>query len=120
MVVLHGLERAAEHGVLEGVRAIVAGDPRGQGLADAEVAGSPGNPVSEREQAGGVAGERDGLLAEVGIAEHVDLYREREIEDAVDGGVDAVYFFEGDHLGEGLFQEFLVLSLVVSSLDRVG
>src|ERR1035441_1343049 len=67
VVVLHGAKGAAQHGVLKICWWIEGGNPRGETLADEEVAGAPGDSVAEREQAGGRAFQSDSLLAEVGV-----------------------------------------------------
>jgi hypothetical protein len=98
MVVLHGVEGSAEHGVLEVGGAVEGGDARGEALAEEEVSGAPGDGVTEGEETGGGAFERDGLLSEVGVAGEMDFDGTGEVEDAVDGRGDDGYFVKSDHV----------------------
>ena len=97
VVVLHGLEGASEHGVLEVGWWLVRGDPRGEALADEEVSRAPGDGVAECQQAFGGASERDGLFPEMSIACEVDFDGTGEVEAAGDGCGDEGGLFEGDH-----------------------
>jgi hypothetical protein len=105
MIVLHGVEGAVDHGVLEAVRRVVRGDPAGEALADEEMACLPGDGVAEGEQArGGVAGprawsrgQRNGRFAEVDVAGEVDFDGAGEVETAFDRSGDQGGFGESDH-----------------------
>ena len=95
VVVLHGVEGAAQHGVLEVGGRLESGDGAGQVLADAEMAGAPCDLLAGTDEAG--AGSRGGLLAGVGVAEQVDLDGTSEIEAAFEGCGDQRGFVELDH-----------------------
>jgi len=89
VVVLHEGEGAGEHGVLKGVGRVEAGDLRGEALADAEVAGAPGDAVAESHEAGGATSLLcDGLFAGVDVPEEMNLDGTGEVEDAGERCVD--------------------------------
>jgi hypothetical protein len=85
VVVLHGVEGAAEHGVLKIGWGNEGGDLRSQTLTDEEVTGASGDGVAEREQTSCGALEGDCLLAKMGVAGEMNLDRAGKIEAAFDG-----------------------------------
>ena len=105
VVVLHGVECAAEHGVLEEVGAVVGGDGAGEALRDEEVAGAPRNLLAGADEAGGdlrtalrvEPAEGLGLLAMVHIAEEMHIDGAGEVEDALERGADEGDLVERDH-----------------------
>lgn len=105
VVVLHGVEGAPEHGVLEVDGRVEAGDAGGEGLPNAEVAGAPGHLVAEGEETGGLVlrliGHDDGGLAEVGVVEQMDFDAASEVEAAFHGCIDDSHFVKFKH-GEEL------------------
>jgi hypothetical protein len=96
VVVLHGLEGAAEHGVLEVEGWLEGSDGAGEVLADEEVAGAPGDLLAGTDEAG--AGAGGGLFAEVGVAQQMDVDGAGKVEDALEGSGDDESFMQFDHV----------------------
>lgn len=79
-------EGAPDHLVRELVRALIGGDLRGEALPDAEVHSLPGHGVAQAHHAR--HHPRDGAFVRVGNRVTVQVHTEREVETALDWGVD--------------------------------
>src|SRR5262249_38124061 len=79
-------EGPLDHLIREPVGALKCGDLRGEALADAEMHGVPGDPVAQAHHAGGHS--RDRPLPCVGDRVAMQIHAEREVETALDRGVD--------------------------------
>lgn len=106
VIVLHGMERPAQHRVLKVIGPVERGDGAGQMLADAKVTGAPCDLLAGADESGARA--CGGLLAGVRVAEQMDFDGARQIEAARDGSVDDRDFVQCNHAvnfqGQCLFQ----------------
>jgi hypothetical protein len=96
VVRLHRFEDALDHGDLKAGGSVEGGGFAGEVVPDAEVFGAPCDVLVETDKAGGDAIGCESLLAGVDVGEEMDFDAAREVEAALDGGVDESCFFDVD------------------------
>ena len=99
VVGLHGAEGSFVHGHLEVGRRFDGRDFVGQVVPDAEVFGSPCDPVGEALEAGGEAAYCEGLFAGVNVFEEMDFHAAGEVEAALNGRFDCCGLVDANHRG---------------------
>jgi hypothetical protein len=97
VVGLHGAEDPFVHGHLEVGWRFDGRDFVAEVVPEAEVFGSPGDPVGEALEAGGEATYCEGLFAGVNVSEEMDFYAAGEIEAALNGSFDRRGLVNADH-----------------------